>query len=58
MLKVGSLVRTSEFGLSQGLPDQYGIITNKHEHYEYFWEVLWFNGVRIYNGASTYEVIV
>ena len=40
MLKIGSLVRTSEFGLSQGLPDQYGIITNKHEHYENFWEVL------------------
>ena len=58
MLKVGSLVRTSEFGLSQGLPDQYGIITNKSDLFENFWEVLWFNGVRVWNGSSTYEVIV
>ena len=58
MIKVGSLVRTSEFGLSQGLPDQYGIITNKSDLFENFWEVLWFNGVRVWNGSSTYEVIV
>ena len=58
MIKIGSLVRTSKFGLSQGLPDQYGIITNKHEHYEKLLEVLWFNGVKVYNGSSTYEVIV